>query len=147
MTTTSTYALGSPGWIGALHGYLLGTADDFIASLDGADFVVCEVYTDVPGWVNPSSRVPTTWGVRAGAFQFSLTEADKADVDMKIVAHWDVIAPMGEAQSADMGPLQATLPQEMAAGRFVAEVTAAPPAFLSVVHDAIAAITDNSPPA
>lgn len=146
MVESSTYAFASPRWVGALHGILVGCKDQLVEHLDGADFLLCEVYTDVPGWVNASSRVATTWGVIDGALVFSDEEVDASEVGMKIVADWEVIAPMGSTLTEDMAPLHAKIPDAMAEGRFSAEVTSAPPEYLSVVHDAIAGITDNTPP-
>jgi hypothetical protein len=140
--TTPRYPFASPTWAAALHGYLVANGPE-LAQEHGADFSMCEVYTDVPAEVSDRDRVAVSWGFEGGAVWFSLEERD--DVDMKVTGTWDVLAPLARLVYADdpegAARSQAALGAALADGSLQVAMTGPRPEVLGRLHDDLARIT------
>lgn len=143
MTAEACYPFGSAPWRGLLHGYLLAKADEFAATLEGRDFSLCEVYTDVPVDVDPADRVAVTWGFRGGRLWFAPEERD--EVDIKVVIDWATVAPLARLAVAGDEEVQARMNEALgraaASGKLAVTQRVPMPSFVATMHDDLAGVT------
>ena len=138
------YECASPEWVAIVRSVIEEVVETSAkeGGLAGIEYSMCEVYTGVPPGVAPKSRVGWHFRIANSLVHFEPVEAD--DVDTKVIAAWDVIAPMARVVLPEDGvhppEVQKALAEASASGRLemVSRAGRKPPAAISDVHNRVA---------
>src|SRR3954462_1285089 len=136
---TERLEFGGPEWTQRIKEVF----EDAVASGGDATFSISERYLDPPAHLVPAAGdLGWTCRIAGNAVEFTTEPAD--DVDVAIIADYQSILPAARLPHSD--PVSAAESQALtgalvADGRLRVVAKARPPAFLSGVHDRMAAVT------
>jgi hypothetical protein len=94
-----SYEFASPGWKAFMHGMI--TANVVRLGADAADlrWSICEVFTDPPAHLSPSGA-PIAWFCKVSGDRVTFGEGEIDDVDVKVIADYAAVLPLGRYDTA-----------------------------------------------
>jgi hypothetical protein len=138
------YRFGSPDWIATAHRVFNAAVAAAGPAAEGVDFTICEVYTGAPADLAPEGVI--AWHCRVRDCRATVSFGDQPAADLHVTFDYETVLPIARTIVAGDAEADRAMQRQLGAAIRAGKATvrgdfALFPAFLSGVHDEIAALT------